>query len=58
MTDIGGYTPAWSPDGSHIAFSAGAGLFVMRADGTGITSLPIDGVGETAFPDWCCEATA
>jgi Tol biopolymer transport system component len=58
MTDIGGYTPAWSPDGSHIVFSAGAALFVMRANGIGITSLPVDGVGETAFPDWCCEATA
>jgi Tol biopolymer transport system component len=58
MTDLGGYTPAWSPDGRYIVFSAGPGLFVMRADGSGITSLPVDGVGETAFPDWCCEATA
>jgi Tol biopolymer transport system component len=38
-------------DGSHIAFSA-PGLFVMRADGSGIRSLPVDGVGETALPDW------
>jgi Tol biopolymer transport system component len=57
LTHIRGYTPTWSPDGSHIAFSA-PGLFVMRADGSGITSLPVDGVGETAFPDWCCDATA
>jgi Tol biopolymer transport system component len=51
LTHNRGYTPAWSPDGTHIVFSAG-GLFVMRADGSGITSLPVDGVGETSFPDW------
>ena len=50
LTDIRGYTPAWSPDGSHIVFSA-PGLFVMRADGSGITPMPVD-VGETALPDW------
>jgi hypothetical protein len=32
-------------------FSA-PGLFVMRADGSGITSLPVEGIGETALPDW------
>jgi Tol biopolymer transport system component len=46
-----GYTPAWSPDGRHIVFSA-PGLFVMGADGSGVTSLGADGVGETALPDW------
>jgi Tol biopolymer transport system component len=51
LTHTGGYTPAWSPDGKYIVFSA-PGLFVMRADGSGITSLPVDGVGETSFPDW------
>jgi Tol biopolymer transport system component len=51
LTDARAYTPAWSPDGSHIVFSA-PGLFVMRADGTGIESLPVDGVGETSLPDW------
>jgi Tol biopolymer transport system component len=45
------YTPAWSPDGSHIVLSA-PGLFVMRANGTGIEKLPVDGVGETSLPDW------
>jgi TolB protein len=57
LTRTRGELPAWSPDGRYIVFSNG-GLFVMRADGSGITSLPVDGVGETAFPDWCCEATA
>ena len=51
LTHIQGYTPAWSPDGQYIVFSA-PGLFVMRADGSGVTPLPVSGVGETAFPDW------
>jgi TolB protein len=51
LTDNRGYTPAWSPDGSHIVFSA-PGLFVMRADGSGIISLRVDGVGETSLADW------
>jgi hypothetical protein len=24
----------------------------MRADGSGVASLPVDGVGETSLPDW------
>jgi TolB protein len=51
LTHDRAYTPAWSPDGSHIVFSA-PGLFVMQADGFGITSLPVAGVGETSLPDW------
>jgi Tol biopolymer transport system component len=51
LTHARAYTPSWSSDGSHIVFSA-PGLFVMRADGSGVTSLPVDGVGETSLPDW------
>jgi TolB protein len=51
LTNNSAYTPAWSPDGSHIVFSA-PGLFVMRADGSSITSLPAEGIGETSLPDW------
>ena len=51
LTDVRAYTPAWSPDGSHIVFSD-PGLSVMRADGSGIASLPVEGVGETSLPDW------
>jgi TolB protein len=50
LTQQRAYTPAWSPDGEHIVFSA-PGLFVMNADGTGVTPLPTN-VGETSLPDW------
>ncbi|HJZ54065.1 MAG TPA: hypothetical protein VKE74_03875 [Gemmataceae bacterium] len=50
LTHQDAYTPAWSPDGEHIVFSA-PGLFVMNADGSGVTPLPAD-VGETELPDW------
>jgi Tol biopolymer transport system component len=51
LTNNRAYTPAWSPDGRDIVFSA-PGLFVMRTDGSGITSLPLEGIGETSLPDW------
>jgi Tol biopolymer transport system component len=50
LTNQKAYTPAWSPDGDHIVFSA-PGLFVMNPDGTGVTPLPTN-VGETSLPDW------
>jgi Tol biopolymer transport system component len=50
LTNQRAYTPAWSPDGEHIVFSA-PGLFVMNADGTGVTPIPTN-VGETSLPDW------
>ena len=52
LTHVRAEAPAWSPDGRYIAFSAPGGLGVMRADGSGVTFLPITGVGETASPDW------
>jgi Tol biopolymer transport system component len=51
LTRARAYTPAWSPDGSHIVFCA-PGLFVMRAGGTGIEKLPVEGLGETSLPNW------
>ena len=46
-----GYTPAWSPDGEHIVFSA-PGLFIMDPDGSDARAFPALGVGETALADW------
>jgi dipeptidyl aminopeptidase/acylaminoacyl peptidase len=31
--------PAWSPDGSRIAFVSGFDIYVMNADGSGLTRL-------------------
>jgi TolB protein len=52
LTRVRAESPAWSPDGRYIVFSAPGGLGVMRADGSGVTVLPIDGIGEASFPDW------
>jgi len=46
-----GSRPVWSPDGLYILFAAD-GLYVMLADGSEVTRLPINGLGELAFPDW------
>jgi Tol biopolymer transport system component len=46
-----GQTPAWSPDGDHIVFSA-PGLFIMDPDGSEESALPTPGLGETTLPDW------
>jgi Tol biopolymer transport system component len=51
LTHNRAYTPAWSPDGDHIVFSA-PGLFIMDPDGSDVRALPTPGVGETSLPDW------
>jgi TolB protein len=51
LTHNGGYTPAWSPDGDHIVFSA-PGLFIMDPDGSDVSALHTPAVGETSLPDW------
>ena len=47
--------PVWSPDGTAIAFSSdregGADLYVMEADGTGVTRLT-DAEGTDTQPSW------
>jgi TolB protein len=51
LTHDSAYTPAWSPDGDHIVFSA-PGLVIMDPNGSDLRMLPTPGVGETSLPDW------
>jgi TolB protein len=51
LTHRVGQTPAWSPDGDHILFSA-PGLSIMDPDGSNVIALPTPGLGETTLPDW------
>jgi Tol biopolymer transport system component len=51
LTHDRAYTPAWSPDGDSIVFSA-PGLFIMDPDGSDVIALDTPGVGETSLPDW------
>ena len=57
--------PAWSPDGTKIAFASNSDgnydLYVMNADGSGVVQLTDDGVGPPAisnrFPTWSPDGT-
>jgi Tol biopolymer transport system component len=51
LTHKVGQTPAWSPDGDHIVFSA-PGLSIMDPDGSNVSTLPTPGLGEITLPDW------
>jgi Tol biopolymer transport system component len=51
LTHNRAYTPAWSPDGDHIVFSA-PGLFIADPDGSDVRAVPTPGTGETSLPDW------
>ena len=54
------YSPAWSPDGSRIAFASDRGdsqrvnsdIYVMNADGSGITRLTGNSDWDDGFPAW------
>ena len=51
------HAPTWSPDGSQIAFSRGAedsaeqDIFVVNADGSGLTQLTTDPAADS-HPSW------
>jgi Tol biopolymer transport system component len=45
--------PAWSPDGSHIAYECGLiGICTARTDGTGVRIVARDGLGGVGAPVW------
>jgi Tol biopolymer transport system component len=51
VSDVFGQIADWSPDGRYIVFEGRGGLSLMRADGSGLTTLPT-GVSSSGFPDW------
>lgn len=44
-------SPAWSPDGTQIAYSHNGALYVINADGSAPTSLGISGMSPVWSPD-------
>jgi len=52
----GNDSPSWSPDGTRIAFSSNRDgnweIYVMEADGSGITRLTINRSADDAAPAW------
>jgi Tol biopolymer transport system component len=47
---VGG-APAWSPDGTRLAFTGDSGIYLMNADGSGVVRLIADGFEPTWSPD-------
>jgi Tol biopolymer transport system component len=43
--------PAWSPDGTHIAYGCQGSLWVVNADGSGVTKMPFRGHSPYWSPD-------
>jgi hypothetical protein len=47
------YNLAWSPDGKRLAFGLGSGIYIVGADGSGLTLAIPDG----AYPYWSPDST-
>jgi Tol biopolymer transport system component len=63
LSDVWGEYPAWSPSGDRIAFESYVGgttpfgdpnydVFVMNADGSGVTNLTDDADSNDSYPTW------
>ena len=48
--------PAWSPDGTKIAFDDGNDIYVIDADGSNRTKLT-DNTGQDTYPSWSADGT-
>ncbi len=49
--------PAWSPDGTKIAFDLNGDVHVMNADGTGVVNLTAGSFGSDHSPTWSANGT-
>src|SRR6058998_1975977 len=46
-----GFAPAWSPDGTRLAYECGENICAIKADSTGFTQLTVDAAGNR-HPSW------
>ncbi|HYY04420.1 MAG TPA: LpqB family beta-propeller domain-containing protein [Gaiellaceae bacterium] len=59
LTDGFGVAPAWSPDGTTVAYDGGGQIWLVGSDGTNPHPLvmPLSGVGPMSAPAWSPDGT-